>query len=329
MSPPIDQKLARVWLKAFWGFDPANEGYLGFTKLGDRTHFITEAQTGDLVLIYGADAAETATEDRRQALGFLEVELVPISDRERMSAVGLQHKLSNNWENRWTNAVPVRRAWRVNRRIEVKHLAPITYRHDRARVIASRGELLTEQEAISALRLPVSAVDVFGENPVSAESSGEFQLQSIFYPSRGIEPSFGPRSFSVEDGEHFLYMLQLEGGTAALLNRSPDSIYDKVVVKVGYSKDPRRRCDDHNVGFPKESPTRWRLKFTSKAFPSGASAKAAEDSMKVQFDLAFESLGNEFFIGDETALSSAFFTAARATAFVITAAPTRESKGAI
>ena len=60
-----------MWLKAFWGFDPANDGYLGFTRPGDRDRFLEAALPGDLVLIYGADSPETDSQDRRQALGFL------------------------------------------------------------------------------------------------------------------------------------------------------------------------------------------------------------------------------------------------------------------
>jgi hypothetical protein len=142
----VDAVIPRVWLKAFWGFDPGNEGYLGFTRSGDRNSFLEEARPGDLVLIYGADTAETAAEDRRQALGFLEVEPVPISDRDRISAEGLKWKLESGWGDRWTFAVPVTRAWRVNRRIEVKHIAPTTYIPARARVIAARGELMTSGE---------------------------------------------------------------------------------------------------------------------------------------------------------------------------------------
>src|SRR5579872_3719339 len=52
---PTSATPARVWLKAFWGFDPASDGYLGFTRPADRDRFITLWQPGDLVLIYGAD----------------------------------------------------------------------------------------------------------------------------------------------------------------------------------------------------------------------------------------------------------------------------------
>src|SRR5437763_17166855 len=97
----------RVWLKAFWGFDPGDEGYLGFTRPGDRERFLGEARSGDLVLIYGADAKETARQDRRQALGFLEIDPTPISDRERMSPEGLRTKIERGWKDRWTYAVPV------------------------------------------------------------------------------------------------------------------------------------------------------------------------------------------------------------------------------
>jgi hypothetical protein len=121
-----------VWLKAFWGFDPKGEGYLRFTRPGDRGHFLAEARPGDLVLIYAADAKETAAEDPRQALGFLEIDPVPVSDRDRMSPEGLRTKIERGWQNRWTYAVPVRWAWRVKRPIEIKNIAPNAYTHNRA-----------------------------------------------------------------------------------------------------------------------------------------------------------------------------------------------------
>ena len=106
---------SRVWLKAFWGFDPAEEGYLGFTRPGDRVRLIEEWQLGDLVLIYGADTPETEREDRRQPLGFLEIEPIEVTDVSRTSPTGRQRKIDMGWQHRWTNAVPVRRAWKVER----------------------------------------------------------------------------------------------------------------------------------------------------------------------------------------------------------------------
>jgi hypothetical protein len=308
----------RIWLKAFWGFDPSSEGYLGFTRPGDMERFVGEARSGDLVLIYGADAPETDAIDRRQALGFLEIDPLPIRDRERISAEGLRRKIANGWQERWTYAVPVRRAWQVTRRIEVKHLAPNTYTHARARVIASRGELMTQEETENSLRLPVRAVNVYGETSIS-EAGVEFPLQTIFRPSGGMTPVFGTRTSEYEDGEHFLYMLQMEGDVSNLLGRPASLLMGQVMVKVGFSRDPVRRRDEHNSALPPAGRLRWALKLRSRAFVDGQTAKHAEDAMKEQFAGRFESLGGEFFLGTEIELTSAFSSAAAPAAFRITA----------
>jgi hypothetical protein len=65
---------------------------------------------------------------------------------------------------------------------------------------------MTEQEASKALRLPVTPVNVFGE-PAVATDDREFRMETVFRPSRGLTPSFGPRSSDYEDGEHYLYIL--------------------------------------------------------------------------------------------------------------------------
>lgn len=306
----------RVWLKAFWGFDPAQDGYLGFTRPGDRDRFIREHRPGDLVLIYGADTKETDAEDRRQALGFLECEPIPVTDRERSSQEGWDRKVAMGCDDRWTHAVPVRRAWRVERRIEVKHIAPDTYTSHRARVIASQGELLTDDEAFIALQLPVRPVNVFGEAPLerAAVAAAEQTMNAAFAPSKGFTPSFGPRESHYVDGETRLYMLIFSGEASALLGREVGA---RVVVKVGLSNDPKQRCGDHNQTLPPAAATRWRLSLMSKPFPSGVDAKVAEDHLKDLFADRFTSLGGEFFLGKEADLESAFYEASKPAAFYI------------
>jgi hypothetical protein len=133
----------------------------------------------------------------------------------------------------------------------VKHLAPGTYTREYARVIASRGELMTMEEARNALQLPVLPVSVFGEQALVDEQQTEASLQVIFTPSRGIDGSFGPRTSEYEDGEHFLYMLQLSGDIIPnLLSRSVLTLQDKILIKVGFSRDPDRRCAEHNAALP-------------------------------------------------------------------------------
>lgn len=302
----------RVWITAFWGFDPTNEGYYGFTVEGNRRWFLDQWQEGDLILIYGADAKTTAPEQRHQTLGFLEIEPTPIRDSERLSSLGVQRKTENDWLDRWTYAVPVIRAARVRNPISVDHIAWETLTHKRARIIASRGELLTPEEAEQALSLKVSPVNVYGMPPLTEE-----ELDLSFKPSRGINPSFGKRESIYVDGEHYLYALRFEGEPARLLGRSAFEVHGRTVYKVGYSNDPVRRCSDHNSGFPPASKMRWVMDWKSRAFASGEAAFAAETQLKAQLASSGESLGGEFFLCSPSALTAAFSTCTRETADVI------------
>ena len=188
----IDIENPRVWLKAFWGFDPTEEGYLGFSLNGNRESFIAAARPGDLVLIYGASSNNTNLDDRKQALGFLQVDLERVRDVDRLSTFALNRKAASDYADRWTYAVPVRRAWKVNTPIQVRQIAPETYVHNRARVSASRGKLLTETEALRALELPVSEVSVFGQPPIVGDEAAELSFYQRFRPSRGIDRNSDP-----------------------------------------------------------------------------------------------------------------------------------------
>ena len=49
---------------------------------------------------------------------------IPATDIERSSEADQRRKIEKGWRDRWQFAVPVRRAWRVNRKIDIHHLAP-------------------------------------------------------------------------------------------------------------------------------------------------------------------------------------------------------------
>jgi hypothetical protein len=311
----------RVWLRAFWGFRPEEGGYLGFTREGNRNRFIREYQEGDLVLIYGADQRETPHEQRRQVLGFLDVEPIPVTDVERSSDEDLHRKIENGWRDRWTFAVPVRRAWRVNRKIEVHHFAHRTFQLHNPVLIASRCELLTPEEAKAALALPVTPVNVFGEPPLPPDQlEGEAAIRSFFEPSKGVTPTYGPRSFNVEDEANRLYLLKLEGDVGAFLGRQKYEVARKIVVKVGHAKNPQERCDTHNAHLPPACQFKWKVKLQSKPFSGGEEAKQAEDRLKQRFAEQFESLGREFFIGNDLVMETEFAEVTRAQSFVIAGA---------
>jgi hypothetical protein len=317
----IERTNPRIWLKAFWGFDPENDGYLGFTLESNRDRFLRLYQPNDLILIYGANSENTADEHRRQVLGLLEIEPISITDRQKISEAGYKRKISNGWENRWTYAAPVRRAWIINRKIEVKHIAPYTYTHEMARLIASRGELLESSEANEILKLPVSPVNVFGEPPIEITRASEFTLEKLFSPSRGITPAFGERTQHLNDGEHYLYMLEFVGDISALLGSNGVDWSRSAVVKVGYSSNPARRCDEHNAALPPASTMKWKLTYKSRPFSDGVSAKEAEDRMKMLFANKFKSLGGEFFVGDKSGLHAVFYDSVASVAFRISAPP--------
>lgn len=288
----------RIWLKAFWGFDPENEGYLGFTRSADRRHFLANARSGDKVLIYGASSDFTLREHRRQVLGLLEVDLVQTHAADRMTREAWAHRKSLHLEHRWSLGVFVRRAWRIERRIEIRHLAPLTYTSKNRRQIASRGHLLSPEEVKAVLQLPVRATNVFGEPPLATTQTAEMPFSRIFKPSRGLTPAFGQRQSNYEDGEHYLYILVADGPIEALLGEVAGDLTGKVLLKIGYSNDPSRRRDEHNGALPPAGVLKWRLSTRSQPFVDGGSAKQAEDVLKealVADGLA--SLGGEFFLG--------------------------------
>jgi hypothetical protein len=125
-------------------------------------------------------------------------------------------------------------------------------------------------------------------------------------PSQGVVPSLGTQQAKTDDSVHYLYLIKLQGDLSAMIGRSWHSLVGKGLVKVGYSNDPIRHCEELNAAFPPAGQFEWRLATQSKVFRDGASAKAAQDQLKAELDRAFESLGGEFFFGAESRIESAF-----------------------
>lgn len=320
-GPGLVAEGRRVWIKSFWGFSTEEESYLGFSREADRKRLLDLYKPGDVILIYGAVAAETAADDRRQALGFLEIDPVEVTDVERSTPEALAEKRRRGWADKWIYAVPVRRAWEVKRRIEIRHIATTTYKYQRARVIATQGELLTAEEASFALSLPVSPMNVYLEPKVTdADVTGT--LSDFLNPSRGIKPSFGSRTADIKDGQTFLYLMEMAGDIANVLPRDRTTLYKKILVKVGISNDPTRRLAEMNSGLPPNSKLGWKLTF-SQPFPGAEAAFEAENQAKADLARVAESLGGEFFLGHPDKLHPAYHTAAGRAAFHIKAPPAK------
>jgi hypothetical protein len=207
----------QVWLRAFYGFNPEQAGYIGFTKEGQRASMMDQMRDGDLVLIYGAVEELTDQDLRAQALGFLEVEVEACRDVDRMSEASLQWKVDHNFEDRWNYGLIVRRAWRVKNRVGIATIAPRAYQSRNRFTRTTTAMLLEADECERALSHSVYQVNVFGEPALPAQDLPQGQFEKLLRPSPGIPPSFGDRSSSYEDGENLLYLMMLTVGAEALL----------------------------------------------------------------------------------------------------------------
>lgn len=127
MTVPDFSPDASVWLTAFYGFSPEDDGFLGFTDVNDRDRLFEQMGDRQLVCIYGASNPETDPKQVSQLLGILDVERERIDSWGRMSDKSKQRNLSKGYENKWRFALPVRRAWRTNHRLNVKHVFPRSY----------------------------------------------------------------------------------------------------------------------------------------------------------------------------------------------------------
>lgn len=190
-----------IWLRSFFGFTPEEDGYIGWSKEANRQHVMSKASSGDIMMIYGAGSASTSSSDILRVLGFLQIETTPIHDTDKASDKGMQRKRDNGWEDRWTFALPVRRAWRVTQKTRLDQIAFRTYQPEKGRAIAAWSAALEPDELEKALALRVTEVPVFGEPPLQSEfvdrPLGEaFRSQSLS-GSEGID--FAPTFARLQD----------------------------------------------------------------------------------------------------------------------------------
>jgi hypothetical protein len=297
----------RVWIKAFWGFDPENEGFLGFTRKGDRTRLFENYGPGDLVLIYGTKGGQTAKSDRGRALGFLEISPEPVDWRTCISEEALRWKREKNVLHKWNYAMPVQRAWRVTpgQAVEIERLAPLTYVRSNVQNIATRGKLLKDSEARRVLELQVVETTVFGLAAVH-QTGAELVADGVFRPSRGFASAPGKRGFEVSDGPCKVYLMRWEGDASQLLGSTFGDVRQLGIVKVGMSNDPARRCHGLNSSLPPAGVCRWVVAAESNFYRNVDAAKKVEDRLKGQFERKFTSLGGEYFLGPVTDMGKRF-----------------------
>ncbi|MBY3390455.1 GIY-YIG nuclease family protein [Rhizobium laguerreae] len=295
-----------IRLRSFYGFSPEEDGYLGWSEEGARDRMLELIEDGDLFLIYGAVSAETSKNERHRVLGFLQIERRAIRDVDKASAVGLKRKRDHGWADKWSHAIPVVRAWRVDEPMLLETVAPVTYRPEAGQAIAVWSPELTQSEIDLALKVKVTEVNVFGEPPIAETAMKKAPLAEAFRPSCAFPGTFGERTSVYEDGPTHLYLARFEGDGFAMMGLAKASFDKSALIKIGVSNDMKRRLSELNSGFPPAAKGQWKIELKSEPYDGKAAAEAAEQRFKDAAAKRLQSLGGEFFRGDWTAAMSLF-----------------------
>lgn len=313
---PILNSTSSVWLTGFWGFDPEQEGILGFTDFRDRDRLFNLINERQLVCIYGAASPETDSKIIHHLLGILEVERTPIDSWEKMSEAAKNRNVSLGREEKWRYAMPVRRAWRTKHTLDVKQVFPKSYDPKNGRYIAKFGTWLAPEEAHWLLKnVPFCQANVFGEPPIAeseANSTRTGSISAFLNPSQGIFGRFGHRTFELHDKPHKLYLAHFPYSPELLVGSSVPKGFG--LVKIGISGNIKNRLKALNLSFPQTANISWNIRRTAE-FPDRAAAGEAERKFKAE---AIEqqsalSLGKEFFLMEMNKAETLFSTLSPAT----------------
>ena len=302
----IDSDPPNVWLKSFYGFDPDEWGFIGFTNKSMRQSFLNRSAPGALIVCCATGSAEP--DMRGKVVGIMQVSHRIGHARDFMTPKAWRIKDEDpDQTGNWNFAVQAIRAWKVTREswMAVEAFAPETYTSGRARVIGSQGMILKPAEARG-----IRALDLF-PFPVASKPWFEPGLPgpaaSILSPTRAGPVSKAPFMTREAEGPKHLYILHLKGSADAFLGRSAGG---RMIVKVGMSCSPDTRCLTHNSALPAGA-FKWSVHRTTDShggqpFSSSDPALAGEKVMKDFLAAAGESLGGEFFLADAAALDAAW-----------------------
>lgn len=294
-----------MWMRSFYGFGPEEDGYAGWSQESGRDHILKTIKDGDLLMIYGAGSKETEKSLRSYVLGFLQVDAKPIRDYEKASKASLEKKAKMGWADKWTYAIPVRRAWRCDEKLMIRTIAFRTYRPEAGQALGVWGAALDEDEIEKALKIKVTEVNVYGEPPVSDGALNRQPFATEFSPSRVFPGSFGTHTVTKSDGATFLVLARFEGDGHALLGKTPMFGSKAVAMKIGVASNVAARIGQLNSGIPPAAKGRW-VAYMQAELPDRKSAEDVEQKFKDMSHGRLESLGGEFFWGAETQAMTMF-----------------------
>lgn len=227
----LTPNLPNIWLRSFFGFNPEEDGYIGWSQESGRNHVIGKIAPGDLMMIYGAGSEHTDPSQKLRIVGFLQIDPQPIRDVDKASPKGMERKRRNGWEDKWTYALPVRRAWRVNSPARLDQIAFKTYKPEKGRSIAAWSPALEPEEIERAAGLRVTEVPVFGEAPMVGGLVDRPLAEAFtFGGSDPLRPAAFEASF-----RRFQGLVELKSG-------EPFNRFDEGLIAVWESYKPRVRA---------------------------------------------------------------------------------------
>ena len=319
VPPAADAFEPRVFVTGFWGFEPADEGYVGFTHQSTRDRLLNEWRDGDLLLIIGVKGQHTEKHDVGRCLGLVDVDPRPILDHEGASPEGYRRKVEKFGVDRWQYAMPIRKAWFVGREVKARHVAPETCSANNARAVATSYRLLTPAEAARVRGLPLRKAELWGRPDWIADPA-ELATETTAAREyrRGPAPNFGTFTTVRSDGETCLYLMVLEGPLDSMFPKHLPAASARAVVKVGRSNDPKGRCEQLNCGFPPDAGVRWKLSGVQR-FDTAEEAHDAESAALTDLREAGMSLGKEFGLVAEKDVLAFLARYAGSSSFRITA----------
>lgn len=310
----LEQEQPKVLLTSYFGFTPWDWPCLTFNDEGRRDTVLKETRPGFLSVIYGSNSPQTPKRERGKVLGVYQCSHLAGPTDSFLSPIGLSNKKKDERDGySWAYAIQAVRAWRVplDAAPHIGDFAPTTFSPERGRSIGRFGAWLTADEARQILDLDLVPEPIFG---------GREQVESVLSPAQvALRPSRpGPVSQSSymvgeAEGPKHLYVLRLKGPADDFLGRPVDGM---VIIKVGFSKSPETRCLAHNRALP-ACAFSWQV-FRSTLdegrapFASSDAAKEGEQTMIKCLASSSESLGGEFFLTTETAISDAWGAGIRA-----------------
>lgn len=292
-----------VWLTSFWGFAPDQWGCIGFSDEPKRSRFLAKTQPGVLVAIY-VTKNKGAVLERGKVVGVVEVSHEAGHAQKFISGDQWARKEADQISrDKWLFALRVTRAWRIapEDQQNVEDIFTASYSVGGSQHIGAAGVPLGPEEVEKLLQLDVYEVPVYG---ISRQIDGTVvTLETALTPSRAIPPPTTGYWVGETDGPKHLYIMGLEGDIAAYLGRSPKSVEDKEIIKVGFSKSPMSRRDQIQANYPVGA-FRWKIlrpldPSAPAPFANARIAIVGEDAMKARLvNGGAESLGGEFFLAE-------------------------------